>query len=594
MALNVPTLRAALASLPAFLWAGCAHMEPPSGGPVDTTPPAVAAVYPAPGSLNVRADAPVVFQFTEWIDRNAARTQAFVSPPLRGKLRVEVDGDKLQVLPSEAAGGFRPNTAYKVTVLPTLKDLHGVSMGRAFSLRFSTGAALDSGALSGAIVGSGGAGTRMAALYHAGDRSRAEVASTRDAGPRPGALPEPWRELPAHLAAADSSGAFDFDAVAQGEYALLAFEDVNGNFAFDLGFEPAAVGALSLGLRPRPAGEILLRVVPADTVPLSVKTLAFVADAAPDSAGRVSGRITLEFVRPAQPALAAMAARYRVFSDSGESLPVLAAGWDPVASAWVLETAPLRAGGLYRLETNGRPDFPGRADAARKDTSFAFEAAGAVDSADLRLSFVAPAASTGLTQATSLLAPAAEYRVAASRALSPARLDMLRRRLEARIDTLPQPFQLNKIDAVTLSLNFGRPLPAGKSLALRLRPEPPDSAAKELVRATIADTSDFGGIRFAPPAKWKDWTFWLKAPDASAAEIPLAPSAAGVSNRNVPPGRYALFAFRDEDGDGVWNRGALRPWKAQEPYVQALDTVTVEAGRTVDVTGRFVPSILKP
>lgn len=590
MPTNVSRLRALfpVVAVALVVIAGCAHMEPPSGGPVDTTPPAVAAVYPAPGARNVPTDAPVVFRFTEWIDRNVARTQAFVSPPLRGKLRVEAEGDKLQVLPSEASGGFRPNTAYRVTVLPTLKDLHGVSMGRAFSLRFSTGAVLDSGALSGTVTGSGGAGTRMAALYHA-DRSRAEVASLRDAGPRPGALPEPWRELPAYLAAADSTGAFAFDGVAPGDYALLAFEDVNGNFAFDLGFEPAATGALSLGVRPGAMHEIRLRAAPADTLPLAVKTLAFVPEAVPDSLGRVAGKITLDFVRPAQPALAAIPSRYRVFSDSGESLPVLAAGWDPAASVWVLETAPLRAGALYRLEIMGRPDFPGRADAARKDTSFAFEAAGAVDSAALKLVFVQPSASTGLPQLAGALAPAAEYRVASSRVLSPARLALLRRRLEARLDTVPTSFQLTKINPVTLSLGFSRVLPGGRALALRLRPEGADSAATELVSVRIADTSDFGGVRFAPPAKWKDWTFWLKAPDASAAEIPLPAAGGVVANRNVPPGRYGLFAFRDEDGDGVWNRGALRPWKTQEPYVQALDTLSVVAGQTTDVSSRFLP-----
>ena len=247
----------------------CAHIEPPSGGPVDTKPPAVVAVYPAPGARNVPLDAPVVFQFSEWIDRNGARSQAFVSPPTRGRLRVTAEGSKLQVRPSEISGGWRANTAYQVIVLPSLQDLHAVRAGKPFSLRFSTGQAVDVGALAGTALSPAPKGTLMAALYHAGnpaERAGVEALSTRAVDFKPAALPEPWRELPAFLALADSSGAFRFDSVAQGDYSLFAFEDVNGNFSFDLGFENAAMGPLSIALRPRAADRVL-RVAPLDTLP---------------------------------------------------------------------------------------------------------------------------------------------------------------------------------------------------------------------------------------------------------------------------------------------------------------------------------------
>ena len=192
----------------AFRWAAvalacagvrCAHMEPPSGGPIDSVPPAVVAVYPAPGARNVPQDAPVVIQFSEWIDRNIARNQAFVSPPLRGKLRVVADGDKLQVRPSEASGEWKAGTAYQVTVLPALQDLHGVKAGKPFVLRFSTGPNIDSATVQGSLLSDGGAapgGTRgplMAALYRAGDRAGIEALSARATGFQAAAVPEPWR-----------------------------------------------------------------------------------------------------------------------------------------------------------------------------------------------------------------------------------------------------------------------------------------------------------------------------------------------------------------------------------------------------------------
>src|SRR5690606_3874404 len=120
--LPVPFLGAAAGAL--LLVAGCAHVEPPSGGPPDTTPPAVTAVYPAPDARDVPRDAPVVFRFGEWIDRNAARGAAMISPPYPGRARIEVDGDRLIVRPP-AGRILRPGVTHTVTVLGALKDLRG-------------------------------------------------------------------------------------------------------------------------------------------------------------------------------------------------------------------------------------------------------------------------------------------------------------------------------------------------------------------------------------------------------------------------------------------------------------------------------------
>src|SRR5690606_24786064 len=190
-----------------------------------------AAVYPAPDAVNVRPDAPLVFQFSEWIDRNAVRGAVMVSPPFPGRLRVAADGDRLEVRPP-AGRGFRPGTTYDVTVLGALRDLRGNAMGRAFTLRFATGPRLDSARLDGALVAAERRGTVVAALYAAGGTRAAappEALAPRDTGYRPGAAPEPWRELPLRLAAADSAGAFRLEGAAPGDYALFAFDDVNGN-----------------------------------------------------------------------------------------------------------------------------------------------------------------------------------------------------------------------------------------------------------------------------------------------------------------------------------------------------------------------------
>ncbi|MCD6024686.1 MAG: putative lipoprotein [Fibrobacteria bacterium] len=573
----------ALALAASFVAWKCAHIEPPSGGPVDTQAPRVLAVYPAPGARNVPLDAPVVFQFSEWIDRTAARNQAFVSPPVRGRLQVAAEGNKLQVRPSEAAGGWRANTSYQVTVLPSLQDLHGVRAGKPFVLRFSTGAEVDVGSLSGTVLSADPKGNRMVALYRAGNRASVEPLSAREENFQPGSLPEPWRELPAFLALADSLGRFRFDSVAQGEYSLLAFEDVNGNFTYDFGFENAAPGTLSLALRPR-AEEQVLRTAPADTLPLRIVKADFVADAAPDSAAApagVPGRVRLEFSRPPHPARAAEPGRYRILpagaaADPAGSLPVSAAGWSALDEAWMLETPPLRAG-AYRVEMRGRPDYPGRDPRNLPDTSVSFTVGSASsDTAAWKFSFIQASALTSLPRLLTWAPPGTGFTVASNLPLTPSRWKTLTERLETRVDTLTQLHEITIVNNFTFSLQLKKAPPRGARLELRLRPAPGDSAARSLASLSFLDSATVGSVRFTPPARWAGWTFRL---DEGGRESYPAPSA------EIPAGRYRLFAFRDDDRDGLWNPGYLKPWIPQEPHALALDSVEVKAGVTTDLTG---------
>src|SRR5690606_9266084 len=118
-----------------------------------------------------------------------------------------------------------------------------------------------------------------------------------------------WRELPAYLAAADSTGAFRADAAAEGDYALFAFEDVNGNLTFDVGLEPAAVGDPSLPLRPS-APEQTLRLTALDTLPLRIAEAAFEAEGPADTtegaepAEFLPGIVVVKFTRAPHPARA--------------------------------------------------------------------------------------------------------------------------------------------------------------------------------------------------------------------------------------------------------------------------------------------------
>lgn len=566
----------------------CAHVEPPSGGPVDATPPAVAAVYPAPGATGVPADARVILQFTEWIDRGATRGTAMISPPYAGRTRVEVDGDRLIVKPP-AGRIFRPNATHVVTVLGTLKDLRGNGMGRVFELRFSTGATLDSAGFSGRLGMDGRRGPLIAALYHVNNRERVvEQANPRDTAFSIAPAPEPWRELPAFLAGADSLGRFTLDGAVEGEYGLFAFEDVNGNFTFDIGLEAAAVGEPTLALRPR-APEQSLRLVPLDTLPLRVTEVVFV----PDSGGTEespAGALHVTFGRAPHPVRAAEAARYAVLPDSGEPVAVTGAGWHPERGLWILEVPPLRAGMRHRLVTR-RPDFAGRQGAEEPDTSAPFDVVPRRDTtaAAWTLTPLVPGGGpTGLPVTASTPAAGTRLSFLSSLPLTTPRWTGLTARLEARVrttrDTTPRvrTHRLQRVGPGHFAVMWNEPLRPGDALELRLRPVPipgTDSLppAHVLYTGTVPDTTRAARLKVPAPADRADAVYWAVSLDGAGAPRlhPLVRAGDNLESAPLPFGRYTVHGFRDLDGDGVWNPGSLRPWIPQEPYEILLDTVTL-------------------
>ncbi len=607
---------------PVVLLAGvrCAHVEAPSGGPVDTIPPRVAAVYPAPDAVSVPADARIILQFTEWIHRGAARGTVAISPPYAGRTQVEVDGDRLIIKPP-AGRTLRPRTTHTVTVLGSLQDLRTNPMGDVFTLRFSTGPFLDSAGFDGSLSREGRRGPLLVALYHTTDRAvSVDALSPRDTGFTVADAPEPWRELPAAIAGADSTGRFVLEGAAPGDYAVFAFEDVNGNFTFDVGLEAAAPGEPTLALRPRAATQSL-RLTPLDTLPLRILEVVHV----PDSGGTEEfpvGALHVRFGRPPHPARAAESTRYLVLPDSGDAVSVTGAEWNPQRDLWVLTTPPLRAGMPHRLVMRTRPDFPGRHRVDEPDTSAPFDvgtpapapASDTTNGANEANAANAPAWTlttltagddgTGLPRATSAPEPSrlsqssqssgmpqgpgqaagtARQLFASSRILTPERWDALATRLETRIrrpgDTLflVAPHGLHRLGPTGFMVTWDAPPRPGDALEVRLRPAADDtSAPRVLYTGTVPDTAQARRLKVAAPAERADWIFWAQSAAPATGTVvrhPLRAQGDSLVSAPLPRGRYVVQGFHDRDRDRVWDPGSIRPWIPQETHEAWPDTV---------------------
>ena len=219
--------------------ASCASPGMPPGGPPDRDPPALVAVTPETLAVGVRATS-VVYRFDEVVNERstpgtggsggmgspgggfggggfggasmsgeASLAAMFAISPSDGRERVRWRREAIEI---EPRGGFRPNTTYRIALLPGLSDLRGNARKEGMALVFSTGPTLATGAIDGVVfdwVGGKPAGA-----------ARLEAFVPSDTTFR-------WR------ARADSTGRFVLPALSPGRYHLRGWIDQNQSGTID-------------------------------------------------------------------------------------------------------------------------------------------------------------------------------------------------------------------------------------------------------------------------------------------------------------------------------------------------------------------------
>ena len=199
----------ALAAAGAGVFA-CASASPPPGGPEDHAPPHLVRVTPDTNALNVH-DGHVSFYFDETINDRGSGAQEvgkhFLISPSDGSDRVSWHRSRIDVRPHD---GFRPNTAYSVSLLPGLGDLRGNFMKTGATIVFSTGPTIPAGAIEGVAFDWPAERPAPLAFVQA-------------------ITPDSVR----YLAQTDSGGRFKVGPLPVGRYFVQAIVDANGNRALD-------------------------------------------------------------------------------------------------------------------------------------------------------------------------------------------------------------------------------------------------------------------------------------------------------------------------------------------------------------------------
>jgi hypothetical protein len=193
--------------------AACASAGAPPGGPERHVPPEIVSISVDSEATNVKVKS-VEFKFDEVVsDRPAGVTtgldQIFLISPRNGNTEVSWHRTHVEVRPRK---GFRPNTAYRITMLPGLVDLRGNARKDTRTLLFSTGPTFPPFSILGRVFDWAAERPASAAYVEAVSHPDTSIV---------------------YLTASDTTGQFELGPLPAGEYTIRALIDQNSNHVLD-------------------------------------------------------------------------------------------------------------------------------------------------------------------------------------------------------------------------------------------------------------------------------------------------------------------------------------------------------------------------
>ena len=515
-------LRLSLGLFVAF--AGCAKMGTPTGGPVDKEAPRIVSHYPPADALQVRQDAEVEIVFSEMMDRERTEEAIFISPA--GPQRLKWNGATLRVAIPLAA-----DRTYVLTVGAGARDLRGNSLAESFTLAFATGEKLDQGLVRGRV-------------YNAHQPTARAHVWAYDLGTFAGRF---GFDEPSYQIQSDADGAYEFTRLAQGRYRVLAFVDDNRNALPDTDEWLALPAAdVAVGEAVAVAGDLALARTSAVNVEL--KRIQAVHDK----------RLLLLFAAAVDPAALQLQIEGLVVEavyaapDAAEKIYVETEAQEPGRTYAVQQLA---VGGVAvpwhePIRGNARPDTKSPSFIAPID---AIKAPG--DTLDVLFSeAMRPVDLHDIWQTSdSTTVPAGRWWWSAPN----------RARFVADAPLQPGTYQLEGRSAAFAD-RAGNAL-ADSLLSLSFSVDPATAALRGRVQAEAS-----GLIRVEAVVKGgRSYSAW-------------ADSSGHFALENMLAGSYTLWAFVDQDGDGVRNDGSLDPFVRSEPYGRFVEPVDLESGQVVE------------
>ncbi len=194
-----------------LIYNGCAKQVPPSGGPVDKTPPTVIASIPFDGTTNFTGDE-ISVTFSEYIDKNTFRNAFFISPVVKN-VKYDWSGRTVTILLLDS---LKKNTTYSIIIGTDIKDLNNKNrMALPYAFSFSTGDKIDKGKISGRVFDKNPQGTAIFIYRNPSDTLT------------------PARVKPDYISQTGKKGEYLVTGLGNGNYRAFAVRDKNSDFLWN-------------------------------------------------------------------------------------------------------------------------------------------------------------------------------------------------------------------------------------------------------------------------------------------------------------------------------------------------------------------------
>ncbi len=498
----------------------CATPIPPTGGPADDQGPQLLKTIPESGTTNFTGRT-FEFQFDEFVNRSSVPGAITVEPDLGIDYEISWKKKTLYITFRES---FPDSTTVLLKLGTDISDTRNNEIGRPITLAISTGDEIDRGIITGRI--------RMAATGKAATEQK--VLLYRE--------PIDFSKKANYQAQTDTGGVFTFSYLAEGRYRALLVDDRNRNKIWDKNSE-SAYPFFREYISLEKAGKDTLDVIyttQVDSIAPSLQGVGLF------STNRMRLRFS-ENVRISEHA-------DLVIADSGgnkysEAYPLYVSPKEQfVAFAQSME--PLREGGEYHLKFNGITDVAGN----RPDTT-AFRFTGTSQEDTTKQRIIAANGRSGLLQnepfEVTFAAPITDQLIIDSTIVIEGEVDFPDwPEIESRRNHLlinPQGEWIEGVEYQFLVWN-------------------PRTQRRKLYEPEVWDSTEYGEVEINLANTDSSANHHVRLINSEGVNIVQKIFNTSTLISDLPPLSYTIIIFRDENGNGTWDRGKVLPYKSPEPY----------------------------
>ena len=211
------------------LFARCANIMSPQGGPRDTLPPQVVEMTPGFGTLEFK-DKRVYIEFNEYVQLKDQQKEFYTSPKIGKPPLITLRGRGIQI---DLQDSLLPNTTYAFNFGSSVADNNEGNPLNGFRYVFSTGKSIDSLVMSGYTVDGYSQDSIAKTFLFFYDTTIDSINSRMTADYDSTLLKLP----PQVVGRAEGNGIFITENLKPVPYRIYAFEDSNGNQTYDPGVD---------------------------------------------------------------------------------------------------------------------------------------------------------------------------------------------------------------------------------------------------------------------------------------------------------------------------------------------------------------------